>query len=56
MTLLRKYPGLCTVSQLLYLLVKNISPDYGVQASLMLFLLIAYAVTEYVSTKEGDFV
>ena len=36
-----KYPSLCTISLLLYVMVlKTISPDYGVQASLMLFSIL----------------
>ena len=40
LTLLLKYPDLCTVSLLLYLMVlKTISPGCGVRASLMLFYI-----------------
>ena len=40
------YPGICTVSLLLYLMVlKTISPGCGVQASLMLFFLF-FSVSE----------
>ena len=43
LTMLCEYPGLCTVSQLLYLMVlKNMSPECGVRASLMLFLLFIW--------------
>ena len=43
LTLLWKYPNLCTVSLLLYLMVlKTIFPSFGVQASLMLCIYFLF--------------
>ena len=49
LTLLWKYPNLCTVSLLLYLMVlKTIFPGCGVRASLMLFFYLPLAGREII--------
>ena len=50
-----KYPSLCTISLFLYVMVlKTISPDYGVRASLILFSILLKLGKYILLLKSGN--